>query len=270
MSIGNIFKNAKSLIAIIIALVVTIALAVTLVVFLNRDNDDLPPTDGTTQSTDPAGTKPNATEPNATEPVKPTTYTVTFKDHNGKVLGTQEVEEGKAAAAPAEPTREHFTFAGWDKTFDKVTGDLVITATYTTTKTVIYAESVTVDKSAKQATVNIRVLNNPGIMGAVLKIAVDDKVFTFAEGKNTQYPGLTLTCPGSGTTASPYKFMLDALELSADDEKDGTLFAVTFNIKDAAEAGSYNIVISYENGDIFDKNYKDPKVVLENGTITIG
>lgn len=270
MSIGKIFKNSKSLIAIIIAFVVVLALAVTLVVLLNRDNNDLPPTDGTTQSTDPTGTKPNTTEPNATEPVKPTTYTVTFKDHNGKVLGTQEVEEGKAAAAPAEPTREHFTFAGWDKTFDKITGDLVITATYTTTKTVIYAESVTVDKGAKQATVNIRVLNNPGIMGAVLKIAVDDKVFTFAEGKNTQYPGLTLTCPGSGTTASPYKFMLDALELSADDEKDGTLFAVTFHIKDSAEAGSYDIAVSYENGDIFDKNYKDPKVVLENGTITIG
>lgn len=270
MSIGNIFKNSKSLIAIIIALVVVLALAVSLVVLLNRDNNDLPPTDGTTQSTDPAGTKPNATEPNATEPTKLTTYTVTFRDHNGKILGTQTVEEGKAASAPEQPSREHFTFAGWDKTFDKVTGDLVITATYTTTRTVIYAESVTVNKGAKQATVNIRVLNNPGIMGAVLKIAVDDKVFTFAEGKNTQYPGLTLTCPGSGTTASPYKFMLDALELSADDEKDGVLFTVTFNIKDSAQAGSYDIAVSYENGDIFDKNYKDPKAVLENGTITIG
>ncbi len=57
-------------------------------------------------------------------------YTVTFKDHDGTVLQSKQVEYGKAATAPADPTREGYNFAGWDKDFSKITGDLVVTAKY--------------------------------------------------------------------------------------------------------------------------------------------
>ena len=66
-------------------------------------------------------------------------YTVTFKDYNGKVLGTSTVEYGKAATAPADPTRAAdktytYAFAGWDKAFDSITkDDMVVKATYTAT-----------------------------------------------------------------------------------------------------------------------------------------
>ena len=59
------------------------------------------------------------------------TYTVTFKDWDGTVLKTQTVNYGGAATAPADPIREGYTFAGWDKAFNNVTSDLVVTATYT-------------------------------------------------------------------------------------------------------------------------------------------
>lgn len=197
------------------------------------------------------------------------TYTVTFEDYNGTVLNVQQVKHGKSAAAPADPSREYYTFAGWDKSFQRVKSDLVVTATYTTTRTIIYAESVTVNKGTNKVSMNIRVRNNPGIMGAVLKVSVDDKVFAFAEGKNTQYPGLTLTSSGSNTTASPYTFMLDALELSGKDQKDGTLFTITFKIKNPTATGNFQVGLSYDEGDIFDEDYQDPRVVLENGIITI-
>ena len=58
------------------------------------------------------------------------TYTVTFKDWNGTVLKTQQVQYGGAATAPANPTRAGYTFTGWDKAFNKVTADLVVTAQY--------------------------------------------------------------------------------------------------------------------------------------------
>ena len=243
MSIGKIFKNSKSLIAIIIALVVVLALAVTVLLVLNGRQET-----------------PNP---------QVTTYTVTFKDHDGTVLKTETVEEGKAATAPADPKRENFTFAGWDKSFKKITSDLVVTATYTTTKTVIYAEHISVNKGTGEVTMNIRVINNPGIMGAVLKVSVDDKVLSFKEATKTEYPGLTLTSPGPKTTASPYTFMLDSLELAKEDKKDGTLFTITFKVKDTAATGKYDIKLSYDNGAIFDEDYKDPKVCLENGSITI-
>ena len=196
-------------------------------------------------------------------------YTVTFKDYNGTVLKTEKVESGKAATAPAEPTREHYKFAGWDKSFSNVTSDLVVTATYSTTKLIISAESVTVNKGTNEVTMKIRVTNNPGIMGAVLKVSVNDDVFAFASASKTGYPGLTLTAPGSATTSSPYTFMLDSLDLSADDKKDGTLFTITFKIKDTSATGKYDVKLSCNKGGIFDENYNDLDVTFVNGTITI-
>ena len=55
---------------------------------------------------------------------------VTFKDWDGSVLSSAEVEEGSAATPPADPIREGYTFIGWDKDFSNVTEDLVVTAQY--------------------------------------------------------------------------------------------------------------------------------------------
>ena len=57
-----------------------------------------------------------------------TTYTVTFEDGMGNVLSEQEVEEGKAAAAPEDPTREGYVFTGWDTDFTNVTADITVNA----------------------------------------------------------------------------------------------------------------------------------------------
>ncbi len=57
-------------------------------------------------------------------------YTVVFKDHDGTVLKTEEVEEGKSAVAPTDPSREGYHFTVWDKDFSAVTSDLEVTAQY--------------------------------------------------------------------------------------------------------------------------------------------
>ena len=57
-------------------------------------------------------------------------YTVTFLDWDGTTLKTEQVEQGKSATAPATPTREGYTFKGWDKDFSNVQSDLTVTALY--------------------------------------------------------------------------------------------------------------------------------------------
>lgn len=57
-------------------------------------------------------------------------YAVIFRDMDGTNLSVQNVDEGEAAVAPADPTREGYTFIGWDKNFTNVTEDLIVTAQY--------------------------------------------------------------------------------------------------------------------------------------------
>jgi len=81
-------------------------------------------------------TTASRTDTNVTESITVTayfainTYTITFKDWDDAVLKTETVEHGSDATAPADPTREGYTFIGWDIDFTNVTEDLTVTAQY--------------------------------------------------------------------------------------------------------------------------------------------
>lgn len=78
---------------------------------------------------------------------KKQSYTVTFMDYDNTVLKEEEVAHGESATAPADPTREGYTFAGWDKDFSNITDYTIVKATYTknTYVVTIVAEHGTVD-----------------------------------------------------------------------------------------------------------------------------
>lgn len=57
-------------------------------------------------------------------------HVVKFLDWDGTILSSDEVDEGSAAIPPTNPTREGYTFIGWDKDFNNVTEDMTIMALY--------------------------------------------------------------------------------------------------------------------------------------------
>ena len=73
------------------------------------------------------------TRTNGTLTVAEQTYTVTFNLNGGTRTGggelIQTVAKGSAATAPTV-SRSSYTFTGWDKSFDNVTADLTVTASW--------------------------------------------------------------------------------------------------------------------------------------------
>ena len=71
---------------------------------------------------------------------------VQFKDWDGSLIARCYIEEGASAIAPANPTREGYTFIGWDKEFSNVTEDMVVTALYeageNTTYTLLFQNGI--------------------------------------------------------------------------------------------------------------------------------
>ncbi len=63
------------------------------------------------------------------------TYTVTFKDYSGLVLGTASVKETGTVQAPVAPTRDGYTFTGWSSSLDNITANKTVTAKYSLVKT---------------------------------------------------------------------------------------------------------------------------------------
>lgn len=70
-------------------------------------------------------------EPEPEPEIETVIYTVTFVDWDGTALSTQAVESGAAANAPADPSRDGYTFTGWSASFNNITEDLTVTAQYT-------------------------------------------------------------------------------------------------------------------------------------------
>jgi hypothetical protein len=56
--------------------------------------------------------------------------TVTFVDWNGTVLKTEQVAYGGSATPPASPTREGYTFRGWDRPYTNITTNTEVRALY--------------------------------------------------------------------------------------------------------------------------------------------
>ena len=204
------------------------------------------------------------------------TYTVTFKDWNGTVLKTQQVQYGGAATAPANPTRTGYTFTGWDKAFTNVTANLVVTAQYVQNEPVstpvpsdapqIVVESKTTSVGSTVA-VNISIANNPGIVSMTLHVNFDSRL----ELVSVQDTGLLPGKVHSTVMLNPYTLAWENDSATQNYTVNGTLVTLTFNVPENLEEGDYAVSVSYdsEGYEIYDFNAEPVDFAVVNGKISV-
>jgi uncharacterized repeat protein (TIGR02543 family) len=111
----------------------------------------------------------------------PVMFAVTFVDGQGKTLKTEELLSGESATAPADPTRDGYTFKGWDKEFSNVTEDMTVTALWE--KKADPAPAPT----AATVTVNSKTVSAKTLEAAYAKSGVSvDSVATVVLGENVK------------------------------------------------------------------------------------
>lgn len=113
--------------------------------------------------------------------------------------------------------------------------------------------------------VNISLDENPGICGMILKISYDQRLTLVNVEQGNALNTLTLA-----EFAVPYINPINASwdGISSDTSK-GTILKLFFDVADNAEAGNYNISVSYENGDVYDNDLNDLSLKITNGYITV-
>jgi len=204
------------------------------------------------------------------------TYTVTFKDWNGTVLKTQQVQYGGAATAPANPTRTGYTFTGWDQAFTNVTANLVVTAQYVQNEPVstpvpsdapqIVVESKTTSAGSTVA-VNISIANNPGFVTMGIQVAYDSNLTLLSVSDTGLVPGQMF----STEIENPQPLYWANPTATADCTVNGKIATLTFKVADNAEEGEYHIRVSYDydNYDIYNQSGEAVQFATVNGTLTV-
>lgn len=198
----------------------------------------------------------------------PTTYTVTFVDYNGNVLKTETVESGKDATAPADPTRDGYTFIGWSGSYTNVTSNLTITAQYNEPPKFVVSTTTT-SAGTTDVVVTVSIENNPGILGMTLKLNYDDSVLTLTKAtKGAALYSHYFTKPKYFVDGC--NFVMETMELEEEDLGDGVILTLKFTVDSSAALGEYDIEISYEPNAIRDSEFNPiSNIVVENGKIIV-
>lgn len=133
----------------------------------------------------------------------------------------------------------------------------------------IVVDQVNAAPGDKSVTVSAFVKNNPGIMGMTLCISYDETVLKMKSAKNGEALSmLTYTAPGK--LKGSYTHLWDATDLSDDDIRDGTILTMTFKVSADAPAGTYPIIVTFGEDDIFNGDMESVGFNVINGAVVVG
>ena len=195
------------------------------------------------------------------------TYTVKFCDYDGTVLKTCTVEKGSAATAPGNPSRDGYTFTGWDKSFTNVTSNLTVTAQYEkqSTDPMLSVGKVSASAGATQIAVPVSIKNNPGFLGLTLKIEYDSSTLTLTKAsRGSDFSDYSFTAPKN--MASPCRAGWSTTDVPSE-IVDGDVMILYFTVSNTAAAGTYNVKVTCDEA--LDGDWNDFSMSAATGGITI-
>ncbi len=114
--------------------------------------------------------------------------------------------------------------------------------------------------------VDIGVSNNPGIAGAKITVAYDERL-TLTEAVSGEAFSVLDYMP-AGTFVSPCNFTWDSENTQT--EENGTILTLTFQVAEDVDPNEVlNVDLTYKYGDIYNLDMEDLTVEMVNGTITV-
>ena len=137
--------------------------------------------------------------------------------------------------------------------------------------TIIVDERTTIsvsDETAKAGdTVDVAIdlSKNDNIAGMLLKLSYDSVLELKNIRQGDALDTLTFT-PPANLSKNNITLLWDGV---AGDSSNGNILILTFDVKDTAEKGVYNISLNYTPGDIYDNDFNDVDVKIINGTVTV-
>lgn len=137
-------------------------------------------------------------------------------------------------------------------------------ATANTDECAITVATVKAETTATTADVTVKIDNNPGIAGILLKLSYDNDLKLTGITRGNAVSGLAFTLPG--TFSNPCNLLWDGQD---SDNTDGTLVTLSFELPTNA-SGSYEVNITYNDGDIYDDNLDNISPTVINGKIVVG
>ena len=131
------------------------------------------------------------------------------------------------------------------------------------TRTTITVENVTANMGETIA-VPIKLSENTGICGATISVSYDERLVLTSIDKGSALSSLAMTKPGN-LSANPVKIVWDGMDA---DGSNGIMALLTFALPN--ESGTFNVSVSYEDGDIVDGTLSPINILTQSGAITVG
>lgn len=115
-------------------------------------------------------------------------------------------------------------------------------------------------------TIDVMIEDNPGILGATLKLSWNDGLILIGCENGTAFSELTFQKPSRYQNGCNFVWYGSSIAEAAD----GIILSLTFVVEEnATDADIYDINITYGSGDVVDENYAPVDLTVKNGSIRI-